>query len=147
MRHGLSFSYFDILKLSHAYGTHYFGHVIFGHVILYSNKTYRNVVLYTPVHLVKDIMKNPVGHMMFLYPYGRYRAVASWSRVQGVGIPLFTIIEIVSIWVLSLVLAVPEAIGFDIVPFTYRNDTYRTCMLNPKTDFMMVKLSPVSLSN
>ncbi|XP_040001841.1 endothelin receptor type Aa [Xiphias gladius] len=67
----------------------------------------------------------------------RYRAVASWSRVQGVGIPLFTVIEIVSIWVLSLILAVPEAVGFNIVTFNYRNVTLRTCMLEPKSDFMM----------
>ncbi|XP_008300978.1 endothelin receptor type Aa [Stegastes partitus] len=66
----------------------------------------------------------------------RYRAVASWSRVQGVGIPLFTIIEIVSIWVLSLILAVPEAVGFDIVPFNYTNSSLRTCMLNPQSSFM-----------
>uniref|UniRef100_A0A4W6EWL8 Endothelin-1 receptor n=2 Tax=Lates calcarifer TaxID=8187 RepID=A0A4W6EWL8_LATCA len=67
----------------------------------------------------------------------RYRAVASWSRVQGVGIPLFTVIEIVSIWVLSLILAVPEAVGFDIITFSYRNETMRTCMLSPKSNFMM----------
>lgn len=67
----------------------------------------------------------------------RYRAVASWSRVQGVGIPLFTVFEIVSIWVLSLILAIPEAIGFDIVSFNYRNETLFTCMLYPKSDFMM----------
>ncbi|XP_068444943.1 endothelin receptor type Aa [Clinocottus analis] len=67
----------------------------------------------------------------------RYRAVASWSRVQGVGIPLLTVIEILSIWLLSLFLAVPEAIGFDMVTFDYRNETIRTCMLNPKSDFMM----------
>ncbi|XP_041839538.1 endothelin receptor type Aa [Melanotaenia boesemani] len=66
----------------------------------------------------------------------RYRAVASWSRVQGVGIPPFTVIEIVTIWVLSLFLAVPEAVGFDMVTFNYNNKTMRTCMLNPKTDFM-----------
>ncbi|KAF7666097.1 hypothetical protein LDENG_00118490 [Lucifuga dentata] len=66
----------------------------------------------------------------------RYRAVASWSRVQGVGIPLLTVIEIVSIWGLSLILAVPEAVGFDIVKFTYKNETIRTCMLHPKSDFM-----------
>jgi hypothetical protein len=47
--------------------------------------------------------------------------------------------EIVSIWVLSMVLAVPEAIGFDMVEFNYRNETIRTCMLYPKTDFMMVR--------
>ncbi|XP_020484569.2 endothelin receptor type Aa [Labrus bergylta] len=66
----------------------------------------------------------------------RYRAVASWSRVQGVGIPLLTVIEILSIWVISLFLAVPEAIGFDIVSFPYRNQTIVTCMLQPKTKFM-----------
>uniref|UniRef100_A0A667XD20 Endothelin-1 receptor n=1 Tax=Myripristis murdjan TaxID=586833 RepID=A0A667XD20_9TELE len=67
----------------------------------------------------------------------RYRAVASWSRVQGVGIPLLTAIEIVCVWILSVILAVPEAIGFDMVSFTYRNKTIRTCMLNPKSDFML----------
>ncbi|KAM3864936.1 endothelin receptor type Aa [Diretmus argenteus] len=67
----------------------------------------------------------------------RYRAVASWSRVQGVGIPLLTAIEIISIWVLAHILAVPEAIGFNMVSFTYRNQTIRTCMLDPKTEFMV----------
>ncbi|CAG11066.1 unnamed protein product, partial [Tetraodon nigroviridis] len=67
----------------------------------------------------------------------RYRAVASWSRVQGVGIPMLTVVEIVSIWVLSLFLAVPEAIGFDIIVFNYKNQTMRTCMLNPQSKFML----------
>ncbi|XP_057609862.1 endothelin-1 receptor isoform X2 [Chionomys nivalis] len=66
----------------------------------------------------------------------RYRAVASWSRVQGIGIPLITAIEIVSIWVLSFILAIPEAIGFVMVPFEYRGEQYRTCMLNATTKFM-----------
>ncbi|KAK2852293.1 hypothetical protein Q7C36_007494 [Tachysurus vachellii] len=61
----------------------------------------------------------------------RYRAVASFSRVQGVGIPLLTAVEIVLIWVLSFILAVPEAIGFNIVNFNYRNMTLHTCMLKP----------------
>lgn len=67
----------------------------------------------------------------------RYRAVASWSRVQGVGIPLLTAVEIISIWVLSILLAVPEAIGFSIVTFDYKNVTMKTCMLHPQTPFMM----------
>ncbi|KAI1883655.1 hypothetical protein AGOR_G00233800 [Albula goreensis] len=67
----------------------------------------------------------------------RYRAVASWSRVQGVGIPLLTAVEIVSIWVLSIILAVPEAIGFNMVTFEYNNVTIKTCMLKPTTPFMM----------
>lgn len=66
----------------------------------------------------------------------RYRAVASWSRVQGVGIPASTAIEIVCIWVLATVLAVPEAIGFKMVTFDYNNVTIRTCMLKPETPFM-----------
>ncbi|XP_051993324.1 endothelin-1 receptor-like [Xyrauchen texanus] len=67
----------------------------------------------------------------------RYRAVASWSRVQGVGIPLFTAFEIVSIWVLSIILAVPEAVVFNMVTFTYNNQTIHTCMLKPQSGFMM----------
>lgn len=65
----------------------------------------------------------------------RYRAVASWSRVQGVGIPLFTAIEIFSIWVLSIILAVPEAVVFNMVTFTYKNQTFHTCMLKPESNF------------
>ncbi|XP_039679001.1 endothelin-1 receptor-like isoform X2 [Perca fluviatilis] len=66
----------------------------------------------------------------------RYRAVASWSRVQVTGVPTVTAVEIVAIWLLSLALAVPEAIGFNMVTFDYRNVTMTTCMLQPKTPFM-----------
>ncbi|XP_026886032.2 endothelin receptor type Aa [Electrophorus electricus] len=66
----------------------------------------------------------------------RYRAVVSWSRVQGVGIPLVTAIEIVGIWVLSIILAVPEAVVFDITPFRYYNITDLTCMMKPESAFM-----------
>ncbi|XP_029459334.1 endothelin-1 receptor isoform X2 [Rhinatrema bivittatum] len=66
----------------------------------------------------------------------RYRAVASWSRVQGIGIPLITAIEIISIWILSFVLAIPEAVGFVIVPFEYRGENYNVCLLNATTSFM-----------
>ncbi|KAL1023746.1 hypothetical protein UPYG_G00045490 [Umbra pygmaea] len=66
----------------------------------------------------------------------RYRAVASWSRVQGVGIPLLTAVEIVSIWVISLVLAIPEAIGFNMIKFSYNNMTIHTCMLKPTSRFI-----------
>ncbi|XP_034713222.1 endothelin-1 receptor-like [Etheostoma cragini] len=65
-----------------------------------------------------------------------YRAVASWSRVQGNGVPTVTAMEIVAIWLLSLTLAVPEAIGFNMVSFDYRNVTMTTCMLQAKTPFM-----------
>ncbi|NWW57055.1 EDNRA protein, partial [Ifrita kowaldi] len=67
----------------------------------------------------------------------RYRAVASWSRVQGIGIPMITAIEIFSIWLLSFILAIPEAIGFAVVPFRYKDASYVTCMLKPTNDFML----------
>ncbi|XP_023148443.1 endothelin-1 receptor-like [Amphiprion ocellaris] len=66
----------------------------------------------------------------------RYRAVASWSRIQGTGVPTVTAVEIVVIWLLSVFLAVPEAVGFDMVNFEYKNITMRTCMLQPRTPFM-----------
>nr|XP_033796175.1 endothelin-1 receptor [Geotrypetes seraphini] len=66
----------------------------------------------------------------------RYRAVASWSRVQGIGIPLVTAIEIIAIWVISIILAVPEAIGFIMVSFNYRGEEHNTCMLIATSSFM-----------
>lgn len=66
----------------------------------------------------------------------RYRAVATWSRVQGTGVPTVTAVEIVLIWLLSMTLAVPEAVGFNMVTFDYKNVTMSTCMLQPKTPFM-----------
>uniref|UniRef100_A0A672HC85 Endothelin receptor type B-like n=1 Tax=Salarias fasciatus TaxID=181472 RepID=A0A672HC85_SALFA len=70
----------------------------------------------------------------------RYRAVASWSRVQGNGVPMATAVEIVAIWVLSMLLAVPEAVGFNMVNFEYKNVTMRTCMLQANTPFMTVSV-------
>uniref|UniRef100_A0A3B4FJE2 Endothelin B receptor-like n=1 Tax=Pundamilia nyererei TaxID=303518 RepID=A0A3B4FJE2_9CICH len=54
----------------------------------------------------------------------RYRAVASWSRVQGTGLPTVTAVEIMVIWVLSVVLAVPDAVTFTMVPSTYNNHSF-----------------------
>lgn len=67
----------------------------------------------------------------------RYRAVASWSRVKQRGVPTIMAVKIVSIWLLSMVLAVPEAIAFDIISFNNTN----TCMLPwPQTSFMKVSV-------
>uniref|UniRef100_A0A8C8REL2 Endothelin receptor type B n=1 Tax=Pelusios castaneus TaxID=367368 RepID=A0A8C8REL2_9SAUR len=68
----------------------------------------------------------------------RYRAVASWSRIKGIGVPKWTAVEIVLIWVLSVVLAVPEAIGFDMIVMEYKGKRLQICMLHPtqKTSFM-----------
>uniref|UniRef100_A0A8C6TPL7 Endothelin-1 receptor n=1 Tax=Neogobius melanostomus TaxID=47308 RepID=A0A8C6TPL7_9GOBI len=66
----------------------------------------------------------------------RYRAVASWSRVQVTGVPVVTAAEIVVIWLLSVLLAVPEAVGFNMVRFEYKNISIQTCMLQPSSAFM-----------
>ncbi|XP_005991318.1 endothelin receptor type B isoform X2 [Latimeria chalumnae] len=68
----------------------------------------------------------------------RYRAVASWSRIKGIGVPKWTAIEITLIWVISIILAVPEAIGFDIVEMDYKGKHLWICLLHPiqKTPFM-----------
>ncbi|XP_043928846.1 endothelin receptor type B [Protopterus annectens] len=68
----------------------------------------------------------------------RYRAVASWSRIKGIGVPTWTTVEILLIWTASVVLAVPEAIGFDMISIDYKGKPLRICFLLPdqKTQFM-----------
>lgn len=55
--------------------------------------------------------------------------------------PKWTAVEIVLIWVISVVLAVPEAIAFDMITMEYRGKDLRICLLHPiqKTSFMMVR--------
>ncbi|XP_030056435.1 endothelin receptor type B [Microcaecilia unicolor] len=70
----------------------------------------------------------------------RYRAVASWSRIKGIGVPKWTAIEIVLIWIISVIVALPEAIGFDMIAIVYKGQLLKTCMLHPiqKTPFMQL---------
>ncbi|MEQ2205672.1 hypothetical protein XENOCAPTIV_008629 [Xenoophorus captivus] len=70
----------------------------------------------------------------------RYRAVASWSRIKGIGVPKWMAIEIAVIWILSIILAVPEAIAFNMIAMDYKGDHLRICLLHPmqQTDFMRV---------
>ncbi|KAJ7319847.1 hypothetical protein JRQ81_019358 [Phrynocephalus forsythii] len=75
--------------------------------------------------LVPFIQKTSVGITVLslcALSIDRYRAVASWSRIKGIGVPKWTTVEIVLIWVVSLVLAVPEAIGFDMITMNYRGE-------------------------
>ncbi|XP_061454331.1 endothelin receptor type B-like isoform X1 [Rhineura floridana] len=65
----------------------------------------------------------------------KYRAVASWSRIQGTGITLW---KATLIWAVAIILAIPEAIAFDLVKLNYREQTHWVCMLAPeqKSSFM-----------
>ncbi|XP_032812242.2 endothelin receptor type B [Petromyzon marinus] len=74
----------------------------------------------------------------------RYRAVASWSRIQGMGVPVCTALEIVAIWLLSLLLAAPEAVGFDLLVSEYRGVTLRTCMLAPQQSGAFMRVYKVA---
>ncbi|PKU31598.1 endothelin b receptor-like [Limosa lapponica baueri] len=71
----------------------------------------------------------------------RYRAVASWSRIQGIGIPMWKAVEVMLIWAVAIVLAVPEAIAFDMVELSYWERHLWVCMLasEQKSSFMMVR--------
>lgn len=49
-------------------------------------------------------------------------------------------IEIALIWILSIILAVPEAIAFDMITMDYKGEYLRICLLHPmqKSGFMSV---------
>ncbi|KAM4796968.1 endothelin receptor type B [Rhinophrynus dorsalis] len=68
----------------------------------------------------------------------RYRSVASWSHVKTSGVSKWTVVEIVFIWVVSVVLAIPEVIGYDVIVTNYKGQLLQTCMLHPlqTTSFM-----------
>ncbi|XP_016358692.1 endothelin-1 receptor-like [Sinocyclocheilus anshuiensis] len=120
--------------------------------IIYLNKTMRNgpnaliaslalgdliyIAIDIPINVYKVTNQSDHSITCVCVCIPRYRAVVSWSRVQGVGIPVSTAVEILCIWLLAIVLAVPEAIGFKMVSFDYNSVTIRTCMLKPETPFM-----------
>lgn len=66
--------------------------------------------------------------------------MASWSRIQGIGIPMWKAVEVTLIWAVAIVLAVPEAIAFDMVEINYWDQDLWVCMLasKQKSSFMMV---------
>ncbi|KAK2849447.1 hypothetical protein Q5P01_009281 [Channa striata] len=68
----------------------------------------------------------------------RYHAVTSWSRVKGMGIPLWKAVEVTLIWLVAVVLAVPEALAFDMLELPYRGSKLQVCLLHPEqtTSFM-----------
>ncbi|XP_026524560.1 endothelin-1 receptor [Notechis scutatus] len=89
--------------------------------------------------LVPFIQKGSVGVTVLnlcALSVDRYRAVASWSRVQGIGVPLITAIEIFCIWVLSFVLAIPEAMGHTTIDHPYDEDRYKVCLIVANSSFL-----------
>uniref|UniRef100_A0A8D2LF79 G-protein coupled receptors family 1 profile domain-containing protein n=1 Tax=Varanus komodoensis TaxID=61221 RepID=A0A8D2LF79_VARKO len=92
--------------------------------------------------LVPFIQKGSVGITVLslcALSIDRYRAVASWSRIQGIGIPMWKAVEVFLIWAVAVVLAIPEAVAFDLVQLNYHEQMHWVCMLAPeqKSAFMM----------
>ncbi|XP_068596271.1 endothelin receptor type B-like [Brachionichthys hirsutus] len=69
----------------------------------------------------------------------RYHAVTSWSRVKGIGIPLWKAAEVTLIWLLAVLLAVPEAMAFDMLELPYRGNKLRVCLLHPEQTTSFLK--------
>ncbi|XP_037318132.2 endothelin receptor type B-like [Pungitius pungitius] len=68
----------------------------------------------------------------------RYHAVTSWSRVKGMGVPLWKAAEVTLIWLLAVMLAVPEVLAYDMLELPYRGAKLRVCLIHPEqtTSFM-----------
>uniref|UniRef100_A0A3Q3JRH0 Endothelin receptor type B n=1 Tax=Monopterus albus TaxID=43700 RepID=A0A3Q3JRH0_MONAL len=51
----------------------------------------------------------------------RYRAVVSWNQLRNIRVTVWTEIHITLIWVISVLLAVPEIVGFDMITMDYKD--------------------------
>ncbi|TKS67149.1 Endothelin B receptor [Collichthys lucidus] len=99
--------------------------------------------------LVPFIQKTSVGITVLslcALSVDRYRAVVSWNRIKGIGVSMWTAIEITLIWVISILLAVPEVVGFDMITMDYKDRHLRICLLHPMqtTQFMQQPLNIMS---
>uniref|UniRef100_A0A3P8VJB1 Endothelin receptor type B n=1 Tax=Cynoglossus semilaevis TaxID=244447 RepID=A0A3P8VJB1_CYNSE len=84
--------------------------------------------------LVPFIQKTSVGITVLslcALSVDRYRAVVSWYGMKGGGVSVWTAAEITMIWVVSLLLAVPELVGFDMLMTNYKDKHLRICLLHP----------------
>lgn len=71
-----------------------------------------------------------------------YHAVTSWSRVKGMGIPLWKAVEVTLIWLVAVLFAVPEALAFDMLEIPYRGKKLRVCLLHPEQTTSFMKVIP-----
>lgn len=72
-----------------------------------------------------------------------YHAVTSWSRVKGMGIPLWKAVEVTLIWLVAVLFAVPEALAFDMLEIPYRGKKLRVCLLHPEQTTSFMKVIPL----
>ncbi|XP_061578886.1 endothelin receptor type B-like [Cololabis saira] len=91
--------------------------------------------------LVPFIQKTSVGITVLslcALSVDRYRAVVSWNQIKGIWVSVWTAVEITLIWVVSVLLAIPELVAFDMITMDYKERHLRICLLHPMqtTQFM-----------
>lgn len=57
------------------------------------------------------------------------------------GIPMWKAAEVTLIWLLAVLLAVPEALAFDMLEMPYRGNKLRVCLLHPEQSGSFMKVS------
>ncbi|XP_061734884.1 endothelin receptor type B-like [Nerophis ophidion] len=88
--------------------------------------------------MVPFIQKTSVGISVFslcALSVDRYRAVVSWQRIKSRGV---SVVEISLIWLVSIILALPELVGFSVINVHHKDQHLRICLLHPvqTTPFM-----------
>lgn len=63
------------------------------------------------------------------------------------GIPLWKAAEVTLIWLLAVLLAVPEALAFDMLEMPYRGNKLRVCMLHPDQSGSFMKVIALAHSH
>uniref|UniRef100_A0AAY4DJD9 Endothelin receptor type B n=1 Tax=Denticeps clupeoides TaxID=299321 RepID=A0AAY4DJD9_9TELE len=91
--------------------------------------------------LVPFIQKTSVGITVLslcALSIDRYRVVASRNHIKGLGVSKNTAAKLALIWAVSIFLAVPEAVAFDMITMEYKGEHLRICLLHPvqSTRFM-----------
>lgn len=61
------------------------------------------------------------------------------------GIPLWKAVEVTLIWLVAVVLAVPEALAFDMLEMPYRGNKLRVCLLHPEQSNGFMKVGTVRI--
>ncbi|XP_072770477.1 endothelin receptor type B-like [Nerophis lumbriciformis] len=88
--------------------------------------------------MVPFIQKMSLGISVFslcALSVDRYRAVVSRQRIKSTGV---SVVEISLIWLVSIILALPELVGFSVINVHYKDQHLRICLLHPvqTTPFM-----------
>ncbi|XP_056093675.1 endothelin receptor type B isoform X2 [Rhinichthys klamathensis goyatoka] len=74
----------------------------------------------------------------------RYRIVSSRTRTKAPGFPKWIAVQVCLLWMISTLLAVPEAVAFDLMEMDYRGKRLRICLLHPLQSSSLMQFYKVS---